>query len=147
MPNKNKMDDNILNDFEELEIEEGAQNETDQEEVYDEQLPPEKREATSNKKEELKEDMLEEESRLDDDMSEESILDVASDVSVNVTAVIGKTKINIRELLEYKNGTVIDLHRSPGETVDIMAGDKLIARGELIDMEGRLGVRILKVLR
>lgn len=73
--------------------------------------------------------------------------DLAPDVPVNLVAVIGKTTTNVGELIKYRIGSVIDLGRTPGETVDLVANGRLIGRGELVEMEGKLGVRILKLVR
>ena len=77
----------------------------------------------------------------------EDIAELAPDVPVNLVAVIGKTTINVGELVKYRIGEVIDMGRAPGETVDLVANGRLIARGELVEMEGKLGVRILKLVR
>ncbi|HQG14212.1 MAG: Yop proteins translocation protein Q [bacterium ADurb.Bin270] len=75
------------------------------------------------------------------------LMKLAPDIPVNIVAVIGKTMSNIGDVVKYRPGQVIDLARPPSETVDLVANGKLIARGELVDMDGRLGVRILKLLR
>lgn len=72
---------------------------------------------------------------------------LAPDMPVNLVAVIGKTTTSVAELLRFKMGHVIDLARPPSETVDIVANGKLIARGELVEMDGKLGARILKLVR
>lgn len=77
----------------------------------------------------------------------EELAELAPDVPVSLVAVIGKTTTNVGELIKYRMGQVIDLARPPGETVDIVANGRLIARGELVEMDGKLGVRILKMVR
>ena len=77
----------------------------------------------------------------------DELMKLAPDIPVNIVAVIGKTMSNIGEVVKYRPGHVIDLARPPSETVDLVANGKLIARGELVDMDGKLGVRILKLLR
>ncbi len=72
---------------------------------------------------------------------------LAPDVPVNVVAVIGKVKTNVGLLMKYRIGQVIDLARPPGETVDVVANGRLIARGELVEMEVKMGIRILKMVR
>lgn len=80
------------------------------------------------------------------DFSDE-LAELAPDVPVNLVAVIGKTRTNVGELLKIRIGKVIALGRAPGETVDLVANNRLIARGELVEMDGKLGVRILKMVR
>lgn len=77
----------------------------------------------------------------------ESLLELAPEVPANLVAVIGKTTTNVGDLMALKIGQVIDLGRPPGETVDVVVNGRLIARGELVDMDGQLGVRILKMVR
>jgi len=77
----------------------------------------------------------------------ESLLDLAPDVPVNLVAVIGKATTNVGDLMQTRAGSVIDLGRPPGETVDLVANGRLIARGELVEMDGQLGVRILKMVK
>jgi flagellar motor switch protein FliN len=77
----------------------------------------------------------------------EGLLDLAPDVPVNLVAVIGKTTTTVGDLMRTRVGGVIDLGRPPGETIDLVANGRLIARGELVEMDGQLGVRILKMVK
>lgn len=77
----------------------------------------------------------------------EEILNMSADVPVHLVAVIGRTTISVKDLMSYQMGQVIDLGRPPGETVDLVASGKLFARGELVDIDGKLGVRIVKLVR
>lgn len=77
----------------------------------------------------------------------DALLDLAPDVPANLVAVIGKTSTNVGELMNMRIGHVIDLGRPPGETVDLVVNGRLIARGELVDIDGQLGVRILKMVK
>lgn len=77
----------------------------------------------------------------------DEILNMSSDIPVQLVAVIGKTTISVKDLMNYQMGQVIDLSRPPGETVDLVASGKLFARGELVDIDGKLGVRIVKLVR
>jgi flagellar motor switch protein FliN len=77
----------------------------------------------------------------------ETLLDLAPDVPVNLVAVIGKSSTSVGDLMKTRVGAVIDLGRPPGETVDLVANGRLIARGELVEMDGQLGVRILKMVK
>ncbi|MBN1282673.1 MAG: FliM/FliN family flagellar motor switch protein [Proteobacteria bacterium] len=83
---------------------------------------------------------------LPEDFSE-SLAGLAPDVPVSLVAVIGKVTTNVGELMKLSLGQVVELGRPPGETVDVVAGGRLIARGELVDMDGKLGVRILKMVK
>lgn len=103
-------------------------------------------EAVADKDEEMPEDeeleMPEEEKERPEDM-----LDIAADVPVQVVAVMGKRNITLKEIASLKMGEVIELNRPANEIVDLVAGGKLIARGELVEIEGKMGVRIVKMMR
>ena len=73
-------------------------------------------------------------------------LDLASDVPVQLIAVLAKKNMTMKELLNVRLGEVIDLNRPPSEHVDLVAGGRLIGRGELVEIDGKLGVRILKLI-
>lgn len=88
-----------------------------------------------------------EEARSAADEFAESLLSLAPDVPVNLVAVIGKSSTTVAELMKVRVGQVVDLGRPPSETVDVVVNGRLIARGELVDMDGSLGVRILKMVR
>ncbi|MFH0800470.1 MAG: FliM/FliN family flagellar motor switch protein [Pseudomonadota bacterium] len=77
----------------------------------------------------------------------DELAELAPDVPVNLVAVIGKMTTDVGALIKYRVGQVVDLGRAPGETVDLVANGRLIARGELVEMEGKMGVRILKMVR
>lgn len=69
------------------------------------------------------------------------------DVSVALTARIGTVKKTISDILDLAPGTVVDLERSASESIDIVIGDKLIARGEIVIVDDRYGVRITEVVQ
>lgn len=77
----------------------------------------------------------------------DELAELAPDVPVNLVAVVGKTQTTVGELIRCRVGQVIDLSRTPGETVDLVANGRMIARGELVEMDGKMGVRILKMVR
>lgn len=79
-------------------------------------------------------------------VAEES-LHMSADVPVHLVAVIGRTTATVKDMMNYQMGQVIDLGRPPGETVDLVASGKLFAKGELVDIDGKLGVRIVKIVR
>jgi type III secretion system YscQ/HrcQ family protein len=77
----------------------------------------------------------------------ESLVQIAPDVPVPLVVVMGKKTVTLEELLTLRIGEVIELGRPPSETVDVVVSGRLIARGELVDIDGQLGVRILKMVR
>jgi len=73
--------------------------------------------------------------------------DLAPDVPVSLVAVIGKKTTSVGDLIKLRVGNTVDLGRPPNETVDLIANGRLLARGELVEMDGKLGVKILKLVR
>ena len=69
------------------------------------------------------------------------------DVPVTVSAVLGRSKIGVSELLRMESGKVIELDRKVGESVDIFVNGRLIAKGEVVLIEGKLGVTMTEILR
>ena len=68
------------------------------------------------------------------------------DLGVQIAVELGRTKLKAREILELEQNSIIKLSRSTGEGVDMLAGGNPIARGEIIMIEDRTGVRINEVI-
>lgn len=79
--------------------------------------------------------------------SDEEAASLSEDIPVKLTAVLGKKNIVLKELLKLKVGETLDLDRPPNEFVDLVANGKVVARGELVEIDGKLGVRIIKMLK
>ncbi|MBI4367012.1 MAG: FliM/FliN family flagellar motor switch protein [Deltaproteobacteria bacterium] len=71
---------------------------------------------------------------------------LAEELPVQVVAVLGKKTFALRELLALQRGQILDLGQEISTVVDLVANGKLIAKGELVEVEGKLGVRILKMV-
>jgi flagellar motor switch protein FliN/FliY len=69
------------------------------------------------------------------------------DVPVNVSAVLGRAKLEVGELLRLGPGTVLELDRRVGEAIDIFVNDRLVARGEVVLVEDRLGVTMTEIIK
>lgn len=83
----------------------------------------------------------------DPDVVSKEAIKMTADVPVQVVAVLGKKAISVKDLIDMKLGSVVDLGRPPNEMVDLVAGGKLIAKGELVEIDGKLGVRVVKIVR
>lgn len=70
---------------------------------------------------------------------------LGDDATADLTIVIGDLRLSVRTLLELAPGQVLALGRPPGGDVELRVGDRLIGRGELVDVDGELGVRVLTV--
>lgn len=72
-------------------------------------------------------------------------LDLLMGVTLRVTVELGRTKMDIREILGLGPGSVVELDKLAGEPVDVLVNDRLIARGEVVVIDDRFGVRITDV--
>jgi len=77
--------------------------------------------------------------------SDKKVMNLTSDIPVQIVAVLGKKMVTVKEIVSLRMGQVIELNRLPNEAVDLVANGKLIAKGELVEIDGRLGLRILKI--
>ena len=85
----------------------------------------------------------------DDDDASRTAADLAAvfDVPVNVSAVLGKTEIEISHLLKLESGAVVELDRKVGEAIDIFVNDRLVARGEVVIVDEQLGVTMTEIIK
>jgi flagellar motor switch protein FliN/FliY len=74
-------------------------------------------------------------------------LEAVLDVPVSVSAVLGRTAIDVGELLRLAPGTVLELDRKVGEAIDIYVNNRLVARGEVVLVEDRLGVTMTEIIK
>ncbi len=72
--------------------------------------------------------------------------DLLSDVNLQVSISFGKTILPLREVLKLTTGSVLELDRQTDEYVDVLINDRLIARGEVVVIEGNYGVRIQELI-
>jgi flagellar motor switch protein FliN/FliY len=76
-----------------------------------------------------------------------SELEAVFDVPVGVAAVLGRTNIEVSNLLALNEGDVVELDRKVGEAIDIFINNRLIARGEVVLVEDRLGVTMTEIIK
>lgn len=69
------------------------------------------------------------------------------DVPVIISAVLGKTNIDVNELLSLNSGSVLKLDRKVGEAIDIYVNNRMVARGEVVLIEERLGVTMTEIIK
>jgi len=74
-------------------------------------------------------------------------LEAVFDVPVQVSAVLGRSKMDVGELLKLGPGTVLELDRRVGEAIDIYVNNRLVARGEVVLVEDKLGVTMTEILK
>ncbi len=78
--------------------------------------------------------------------SEDVNLDVILDIPVTISMEIGRTRINIRNLLQLNQGSVVELDRLAGEPLDVMVNNTLIAHGEVVVVNEKYGIRLTDVI-
>lgn len=78
--------------------------------------------------------------------SEEGQMDLIMDIPVTMSVEIGRTKINIRNLLQLQQGSVVELDRLAGESLDVYVNKTLVAHGEVVVVNEKFGVRITDVI-
>ena len=76
----------------------------------------------------------------------EANLDVIMDIPVTVSMEIGRTTINIRNLLQLNQGSVVELDRLAGEPMDVLVNGTLIAHGEVVVVNEKFGIRLTDVI-
>ncbi len=74
-------------------------------------------------------------------------LEAVFDVPVQVSAVLGRARMDIGELLRLGPGAVLELDRKVGEAIDIYVNNRLIARGEVVLVEDKLGVTMTEIIK
>jgi flagellar motor switch protein FliN/FliY len=78
--------------------------------------------------------------------ADELSLDVILDVPVTLSMEIGRTQINIRNLLQLNQGSVVELDRFAGEPLDVLVNGTLIAHGEVVVINDKFGIRLTDVI-
>lgn len=82
------------------------------------------------------------------DASEGNVtLDAVSDIPVQISVVLGKTNMQVQQLLKLGRGAVVELDRKVGEPVDIYVNNRLVARGEVVVVEDKIGVTMTEIIK
>lgn len=84
---------------------------------------------------------------LSDDSEGNLTFDAVSDINVNISVVLGKTNMAVSQVLKLGRGAVIELDRKVGEPIDIYVNNRLIARGEVVVVEDRIGVTMTEIIK
>lgn len=74
-------------------------------------------------------------------------LEAVYDVPVNISAILGKTSMQVNQLLKLGRGAVVELDRKVGEPIDIYVNNRLVARGEIVVVEDRIGVTMTEIIK
>jgi flagellar motor switch protein FliN/FliY len=73
-------------------------------------------------------------------------LDFILDIPLKVTVELGRTKMAIREILQLAQGSVVELTKFAGEPLEVLVNDKLIARGEVVVVNEKFGIRLTDII-
>src|ERR1700680_2565603 len=76
-----------------------------------------------------------------------SDLEAVFDVPVQVSAILGRARMQVGDLLKLGPGTVLELDRKVGEAIDIYVNNRLVARGEVVLVEEKLGVTMTEIIK
>ena len=74
-------------------------------------------------------------------------LEAVYDIPVTVSAVLGKATMQVNQLLKLGRGAVVELDRKVGEAIDIYVNNRLVARGEVVVVDERLGVTMTEIVK
>jgi len=69
------------------------------------------------------------------------------DVPVSISAVLGRASVSVAQLLQLSQGSVLELDRKVGEAIDIYVNNRLVARGEVVIVDERLGVTMTEIIK
>ncbi len=78
--------------------------------------------------------------------AEAASLDMLMDVILQLTVELGRTELTVRQVLDLQKGSVIELDRIAGDAVDIFVNNRLIAKGEVVVVDDKFGVRITELV-
>jgi flagellar motor switch protein FliN/FliY len=73
-------------------------------------------------------------------------LDFILDIPLRVSVELGRTKILVRDLLQLGQGSVVELTKFAGEPLELLVNDKLIARGEVVVVNEKFGLRLTEII-
>ena len=83
----------------------------------------------------------------DDQPRSAADLEAIFDVPVRVSAVLGRARMGVSELLRLQAGQLVELDRKVGEAVDIFVNDRLVARGEVVLVDDKLGITMTEIVK
>jgi flagellar motor switch protein FliN len=82
-----------------------------------------------------------------DDMTPEKDMHAIYDIPVQVSAVLGRTTMQVSQLLKLGRGAVVNLDRRIGEPIDVYVNNRLVARGEVVVVDDKLGITMTEIVK
>ncbi len=80
-------------------------------------------------------------------LTQKENIDLIMDVPLEVTVELGRTTKSIKDILEFSPGTIVELNKIAGESVDVLVNGKFVAKGEVVVIEESFGVRITEIIK
>lgn len=74
-------------------------------------------------------------------------LEAVYDIPVKVSAILGKTSMKVSQLLKLNKGAIIELDKKVGEAIDIYVNNSLVARGEVVVVDDKLGITMTEIVK
>ena len=74
-------------------------------------------------------------------------LEAVYDIPVRVSAILGKTQMKVSQLMKLNKGAIIELDRKVGEAIDIYVNNNLVARGEVVVVDDKLGITMTEIVK
>jgi flagellar motor switch protein FliN/FliY len=68
------------------------------------------------------------------------------DINLSMTVELGRTRLQLRQVLDLQQGSVVELDRLAGDPVDVFVNERLFAKGEVIVVDDKFGVRITEII-
>jgi flagellar motor switch protein FliN len=78
--------------------------------------------------------------------SQATNLDLLSGISLRMSVEVGSASLTLAALLEMREGSVVELDRQANDLLDILVNGTLVAKGEIVDVNGRYGIRVVEVV-
>lgn len=78
--------------------------------------------------------------------SSRASLDMVMDIPVRISMEVGSAEISVRDLLDLRQGAVVELERQAGEPLDVLVNGSLVARGEVVVVNDQLGIRLTELV-
>ena len=79
--------------------------------------------------------------------SSTSDLEAVYEIPVKVSAILGKAQMKVSQLMKLNKGTIIELDRKVGEAIDIYVNNNLVARGEVVVVDDKLGITMTEIVK
>ena len=84
--------------------------------------------------------------RASNDRNQVQSLDFILDIPLKVTVELGRTRMLIRDILQLSQGSVVELAKFAGEPLEVLVNDKLVARGEVVVVNEKFGIRLTDII-